>query len=316
MLFACNDMDLARIGCTFPLHFDRKGQLLPSAMSNNKKEYDKIFFRSSSRLGVAIPYHLLAVGTASITPRMGVTAKRFDEHVFILTTGGRGQIMVEGRKFEANEGDVVWLDTSMEYAHGCSVDADTWKYAWIGVKGYGLDTLIREVQGSMHPVFRVKRFRESVEAIHRLTSTLDKRDRITDSVCNAFVAELLDQVLEARQSPQRNVDESDRMVALFNQIGASLEKNWRVADMAESCNISQSQLFRSFRKMVDMTPMEWIRHERMNLAKQLLASSVLKIRTVATHCGYADPYHFSREFRRLTGLSPTSFRRKWTREAP
>ena len=38
------------------------------------------------------------------------------------------------------------------------------------------------------------------------------------------------------------------------------------------------------------------------------AGGSLGVSEVGRRCGYPDPYHFSRDFRRLTGLSPTRFR--------
>ncbi|MNT85189.1 HTH-type transcriptional activator Btr [compost metagenome] len=55
--------------------------------------------------------------------------------------------------------------------------------------------------------------------------------------------------------------------------------------------------------------MDWLRHERINRAKRLLVEPDAKVSAVAAHCGYPDPYHFSRDFRRLTGYTPTKFKR-------
>ena len=79
--------------------------------------------------------------------------------------------------------------------------------------------------------------------------------------------------------------------------------------IAALARLSQSQFFRRFREMVGTTPMDWLRHERINQAKRLLVGPDAKVSAVAAVCGYPDPYHFSRDFRRLTGYTPTKFRR-------
>jgi AraC-like DNA-binding protein len=72
--------------------------------------------------------------------------------------------------------------------------------------------------------------------------------------------------------------------------------------------LSSSQVHRRFQKVVGSSPMNWLRRERMNAAKRLLVQTDTPISEVALCCGYPDPLHFSREFRRVTGLSPTAFR--------
>jgi AraC-like DNA-binding protein len=45
----------------------------------------------------------------------------------------------------------------------------------------------------------------------------------------------------------------------------------------------------------------------MELAKKLILSQQFTIGDISTICGYTEPCHFSREFRRNVGVSPTEF---------
>lgn len=46
----------------------------------------------------------------------------------------------------------------------------------------------------------------------------------------------------------------------------------------------------------------------MARARELLAASDLTVAAVATIVGYNDPFHFSRQFRRQNGCSPSEYR--------
>ncbi|MCP1834048.1 AraC-like DNA-binding protein [Bradyrhizobium sp. USDA 4518] len=54
--------------------------------------------------------------------------------------------------------------------------------------------------------------------------------------------------------------------------------------------------------------LELIRFEN---AAKLLRETDAKIIEIAFSSGYADPAHFSRAFRRMTGATPCEFREKW-----
>ncbi|BBY42390.1 hypothetical protein A5765_22745 [Mycolicibacterium celeriflavum] len=53
---------------------------------------------------------------------------------------------------------------------------------------------------------------------------------------------------------------------------------------------------------------EWIIERRMAESRRLLADTDLSIQEVARQVGIADPGYFSRQFRRMHGTSPRSWR--------
>ena len=99
------------------------------------------------------------------------------------------------------------------------------------------------------------------------------------------------------------------MAALAARMRSGLAQVWRIADLARSANLSPAQLHRRFRQAHGAAPIDWLRHERIHAAKALLVATEAKIAVIAADCGYCDPYHFSRDFTRLTGQSPSAFRR-------
>jgi AraC-like DNA-binding protein len=53
---------------------------------------------------------------------------------------------------------------------------------------------------------------------------------------------------------------------------------------------------------------DWLRRERINRAKRRLGEGEDRIRAIAAELGYGDPFYFSRDFKKLTGLSPRRYR--------
>jgi transcriptional regulator GlxA family with amidase domain len=54
--------------------------------------------------------------------------------------------------------------------------------------------------------------------------------------------------------------------------------------------------------------MAYLRRLRLHQAQRLLVEGDLAIGEIAPACGFADPFHFSRVCRRLTGKSPRGLR--------
>ena len=92
-------------------------------------------------------------------------------------------------------------------------------------------------------------------------------------------------------------------------ISAHYSENLKLKDMAERVYISPQYLSGLFKKEMNMTISDYIAKIRMERAKELLKDTGLSIGEIAEKTGYKDIRHFSTMFKRLTGLTPSEFRR-------
>jgi len=82
-----------------------------------------------------------------------------------------------------------------------------------------------------------------------------------------------------------------------------------VEGLAAECGISSVYFRRIFLNKFGISPKEYLIKRRIEYAKALLSSRSFTVGEVALQCGYAEPCHFSREFSRLVGVSPTKYAR-------
>lgn len=85
-------------------------------------------------------------------------------------------------------------------------------------------------------------------------------------------------------------------------------KNREIADYAKMCGISSSYFISRFTKEYGMPPYRYLTQIRIGQAKHLLLETGISISEIARSVGYADPFCFSRVFRKHTGMSPSKFR--------
>lgn len=95
--------------------------------------------------------------------------------------------------------------------------------------------------------------------------------------------------------------------AIERMSAAFVENGITVAELASLCGISEVYFRKLFLSKFGVSPKEHMISLRMSYAKQLLASADLSVSEVAAACGYAEPSHFSREFSRRIGCSPSEY---------
>lgn len=91
-------------------------------------------------------------------------------------------------------------------------------------------------------------------------------------------------------------------------VAAHPGRAWSVSAVARAVGLSPGHLSARFRAAAGMPLKRWLDVRRAEHAAQALAAGELAIGDVAARCGFADPFAFSRFFRRVTGESPSSFR--------
>ena len=115
------------------------------------------------------------------------------------------------------------------------------------------------------------------------------------------------------ENKQQNVVKSDVVLdKLIDTIKEQINRWWTVNEMSEFCNLSDDQFRRIFLKKTGMLPKIYIDRLKIQKAGELLMSKSFKITEIATRLGYVDQYHFSRRFKKITGLSPRRYRQTFT----
>jgi AraC-like DNA-binding protein len=110
--------------------------------------------------------------------------------------------------------------------------------------------------------------------------------------------------------PCRSVDAA----ILHGLIGNDGRRFPTTAEMAKQFNTSRRSLLRLFKATTGTAPSSYIEAAKLESAKTFLATSKMTMKQISYEAGYSTPSHFSTKFRQLTGLTPSTFRRRARRE--
>ncbi|MFE7169498.1 GlxA family transcriptional regulator [Streptomyces sp. NPDC057616] len=112
--------------------------------------------------------------------------------------------------------------------------------------------------------------------------------------------------------PERGVVCSDtRGWAMRN-----LDKPLTLADLARHAGVSVRTLTRRFHAESGVSPLQWLLHQRIERAKELLETTTLPMDQVARACGLGTADSLRAHVVRRTGLTPSAYRTQFTRLQP
>ncbi|SUT93690.1 AraC family transcriptional regulator [Actinobacillus lignieresii] len=83
-----------------------------------------------------------------------------------------------------------------------------------------------------------------------------------------------------------------------------LSEPLRVDDLAKQAGMSVSGFHSHFKKMTNMSPLQYQKSHRLLAAQRLIQAKQSNIASVAFQVGYESPSQFSREYKRHFGVSP------------
>ncbi len=86
--------------------------------------------------------------------------------------------------------------------------------------------------------------------------------------------------------------------------------NFKIADLANECHMSETHFRRVFQEKMNMTPVEYVNFVRIKKACELIDKTDISMEDVAEKVGFITPSTFNRNFRRIIGTSPYQWKKR------
>jgi AraC family transcriptional regulator len=130
-----------------------------------------------------------------------------------------------------------------------------------------------------------------------------------ESISLALLAYLAGQYASPRQADDRHTRLSPAQKRkLVEYVRADLTATVSVSELAGLVQMSPSYFARVFKASFGVSPYRFVMRERVEAAKDMLASTHLSASQVAMAFGFASQSHFVKVFRQFTGVTPKQFR--------
>lgn len=252
---------------------------------------------------------LVCGGVENCTADYAIHRRTFPFHSIEYVVRGRGTVTLKGRRQVLQPGSL--------FSYGPGVGHDIASDPVEPLVKYFVDFSGRKAGALLHSCFLAGGRVAQVFPASELQAVFDELIRcgLKGTRFSVLAAEKLLECLVLKIAGARAPVQGRETLAFntYQQCRQHVQQHFRqlktLRQIAAGCHLNASYLCRLFRRYDHQSPYQYLLRLKMNLAAELLQQPTALVKQVAEETGFGDPFHFSRAFKSVFGLSPDAFRR-------
>lgn len=258
--------------------------------------------------------YLVHCGYQQCSPNYTYNHKIPNEYHLHFVLKGKGTLTINGVTYKIKKDDIFLIpkDVSIDYK------ADTlepWTYIWVTFDGKKATTYLR------YAGFSEDRFviSSAIPTLYYEPIIKKMLDSNTLTIANeirrvGYLYEVISRLIDAQTSEKKNANNYDYSRRTYVEHALEfISVNYNqitVNDIAVYIGINRSYLTSIFKKELNVSPQKYLVNYRLTKAADLITKTNLSIKEVSDRIGYKNPHDFSKMFKKVYGVSPTSYREK------
>lgn len=233
--------------------------------------------------------------------------------IVIMCAGGAGWCELDGVRHEVGTGQLLLIPARTPHRYYADA-TDPWSIWWLHLTGADVADLVEAI--GLTAAKPVAGLGDPVAAFALVESICDSLER--DETWASLIAaagsgwSLLARLAAERQ---RRSGDTEPLRLVQDHLRQHLTAPVRLPELAELAGFSTSHFSARFRAFTGYSVIEYVKRLRMARARQLLITSNQTIAEIAGAVGYPDAFYFSRVFRTVNGVSPSTFRARAREES-
>lgn len=256
--------------------------------------------------------------------------KTYDYELELILSDG-GTMMVGGKDYPMRRGTVFFRRPG-EYTNGrdpfiaCSLIVDMSPAEGVAGQIYGSDyyTMQKNPQKNyrnhiINSILSCTYYENNNRIIHlfeRIQEEYKEQKPQTPLLLRSLVLEVLcqlyDYAMSARKAGREDLTNYHKSVLKgIRFIETNLSSPLTVTQLAEMNNLNVDYFSRVFMANTGKSPRQYILQARLRKARELIVYTALPIHIIAEQCGFQSPSYFTSRFRKLFGVAPQSYRKRF-----
>ena len=251
------------------------------------------------------PITIIAIGKSLPNQKYYIKRKECQFYILEYVSDGIGYIETNNDKIKVEKGDVYLLKKGSTHYYYSDKNKPYAKY-WINFKSDILDAMINA--SPLKDVIKI----ENVFCENLFIELLNAGNKSPyhSSICYDVFEVLLkifNKLIQVYNTG--NFSKTPDNISMIKDIlDQSIYINITIDEICEKVYLSNSYVISKFKEYYGVTPHQYLMDSKIKQATILLHDKNMNISEIALKLGFYDAYHFSKLFKKKTGLSPKKYR--------
>lgn len=249
-----------------------------------------------------------------------------DANYFVFVTNGKKMWKTYRNEYMVTAGDALFVKKGANVAH--QFHSEDYCALMIFIP----DDFIKKFMLKFSDTISYKKSEEHFESdgvlrvnvddfllsyIKSLEVYFEAQDHPNTSVIRLKFEELLLNIFTSK----KNIEIASYLYSLQSSNSVQLKQimmdnypyNLKLEEYAQLANMSLSTFKRNFKSVFKESPGRWIVNKKIALARQFLKTSDKTVNEIAYDCGFEDPSHFIKVFKKRENITPLAYRNSLAR---
>ena len=281
----------------------RKTAVLSTQVSGSR--YFFLGLTGTGRAGVIPAYG----GFERCNPDYLIQRENTEFSTLELVVAGEGAARLNGAAIPLHAGTLFHYDRSTRLEIRTDPERPMEKY-FLCMTGARAPSRVSACGVEPNAAVRLAMFTEVQRLLEDLIREGQQHRATAGRICSALVEVLLLKIEELVDlSGPKGRGGEETFLRCKGAIDAQAARLGTLGDITEAVGVEISRLCRLFRRYQGLSPYQYLLHRKMALAAELLLDPNALVKEAAGQVGFADPYHFSRCFKKVHRVAPREFQR-------
>jgi AraC-like DNA-binding protein len=234
-------------------------------------------------------------------------------HIIILCIDGQGRVKINSQSTQTIQpGSCLLIPSGVPHTYAADYN-NPWSIFWVHFNGHSSDDYVQYCTSAEQAIYvdvlSVEIIGHLIPLIGEIYQTLERGLTIDHMIYASqvfwHVLGLLGFSRHPDGSHHKEIRNVDQVIALMQ---TKISGSMSLQELADYAKLSKTQMIHIFKQATGRTPIDFFLHLKIQQACRMLEFTDSTINDIAISLGVADPYYFSRLFKKQMGMSPRKYR--------
>lgn len=286
----------------------------PSQKCEENVEENSLWITATpSPAALSLPFFIVEAGHFFARKEYELKRESHNSFLLLYTIKGEGTVFSGDTNLKLLPGNCAIIDCHIPHEYNSA--SKGWDFLWIHFNGSGVAPLFEILYPTVPQEIKLIDATAFEALLSKVISLTQNNDIISCTEASAHIHtafHILLQSMLATEHDQKKDVYSEYIAKAVNFIQENFNQPITIDDMICDIPISKYHFIRLFRRIMSVTPYNYLTNYRINRSKILLHSTRQSIAEIAEACGFLDTSNFIAQFKKHTGVRPTHYRRDFS----